>query len=230
MIEVRCTTCPKTIQLADSWAGKQGRWPDCGTVLTVPMQGPAVPAAPAAPAPPCGPPPAPDPVAPAGPGWWERRSHTQLAAMMAAAVVIASLITGAVTASVVGDNAAQQQTPLEVFEANRAADAAAKSLVSNAMSALESIYADVRTFDPNVMTPVMLNELEPWITFVPSPDHTAATAATALTANVSVNYFGTPTTYAVGTVSASATVYGVIVDKGGAGRVEYYVNGEAQDW
>ena len=44
----------------------------------------------------------------------------------------------------------------------------AKSLVRNAMTTIESAYVDTRTFDPLVMTPQLLGEIEPTITFVVS--------------------------------------------------------------
>ena len=59
---------------------------------------------------------------------------------------------------------------------------------------------------------------------------TAATAPTALASVNSVDYFGTETRYAVGTLPESGTAFGVIVDKATGGAVTYFIDGEAANW
>jgi hypothetical protein len=112
----------------------------------------------------------------------------------------------------------------------KAQDAEAKSLVRNAMTAIESAYVDARTFDPKVMTPELLQSIEPSVTFVMSDDASAAISPTAEAPANTVNYSGTATSYEVGTVSASGTSFGVTVDKSPNGGNTLYINGVAQNW
>ena len=91
-------------------------------------------------------------------------------------------------------------------------------------------YVDMQTFAPEHVTPEMLTGIEPSITFVPWPDTSAFSAATAEAAANTVNYAGNETNYALGTVSASGNVFGVITNKEGEGSTEYYINGQEQDW
>jgi hypothetical protein len=111
-----------------------------------------------------------------------------------------------------------------------AADAAAKSLVRNAMTAIESAFVDLRTFVPTTMTPALLASIVPGITHVPVAGASAATAPTAEQAASTVNYFGTAIMYAVGIVSESGRTFGAIVDKGADGGVAWYIDGVARDW
>jgi hypothetical protein len=111
-----------------------------------------------------------------------------------------------------------------------AADAAAKSLVRNAMAAIDSAFVDLRTFDPAIMIPAVLQSIELSITFIAAAGTVAATAPTAWAAVNAVSYSGTVTAYAVGTVSASGKTFGVIVDKGAGGGNAFYINGATQDW
>jgi hypothetical protein len=67
-IKVTCTNCGGVLHAPDDAAGKRGRCPSCGTVLTIPADGPAAAAVPPAPEPPAAPRPLPTPAAaPAGP-------------------------------------------------------------------------------------------------------------------------------------------------------------------
>jgi type IV pilus assembly protein PilA len=120
--------------------------------------------------------------------------------------------------------------PTFLGQRQKAQDAAAKSLVRNSMTAIESAYVDLRTFAPATMTGAVLNGIEPSITFNAGTDNTAATAPTALASADSVSYFGTATTYAVGTVSESTRTFGVIVDKGSGGGNQFYIDGTSRDW
>lgn len=110
----------------------------------------------------------------------------------------------------------------------KAHDSEARSLVRNAMTAVESAFVDTQTFDPTVkgMLPDDLKGIEPSINFVVLVD--AATAPTARASKDSVNYTGSTAAYAVGTVSESGTTFGVIVDQ--AKGTTHYVAGEPAEW
>lgn len=120
--------------------------------------------------------------------------------------------------------------PYEGVDATSAADAAAKSLLRNGMTAMESAYVDLRTFDPATMTPEVLTAIEPSITFVAGSGATAATVPTALATHNAVNYSGTTTGWAVGTVSAWGNTFGATVDHAVGPDLTYYVNGQVGDW
>jgi type IV pilus assembly protein PilA len=119
---------------------------------------------------------------------------------------------------------------IPVFNSQRqkAQDAAAKSLVRNAMTTIESAFVDTRTFDPTAagMLPASLHAIETSITFVVLP--LAATAPTATVSANTVNYTGTATTYAAGVKSDSNTTFGVAVDK--AVGNTFYVAGAPKAW
>jgi type IV pilus assembly protein PilA len=118
----------------------------------------------------------------------------------------------------------------------KAQDAAAKSLVRNAMMAVESAYTDTRDF--SAVTAAMLLDIEPSIVFTAGVD--AATAPTALTADNEVNYeVGgalTADEYAVGTVSRSDKTFGVGVNKSADTGLTFqpgntfYIDGAAATW
>jgi type IV pilus assembly protein PilA len=120
--------------------------------------------------------------------------------------------------------------PTFLGQRQKAQDAASKSLVRNAMTAIESGYVDTRTFDPTVagMLPADLKAIEPSITFVVLA--AAATAPTSLTSANTVDYTGTASTYAVGSKSESGKTFGVAVDKGANGGNTFYVNGAVKSW
>ena len=118
--------------------------------------------------------------------------------------------------------------PTFLGQRQKAQDAAAKSLVRNAMTAIESAYVDLRTFAPATMTAAILSGIEPSITFVNLAN--ASTAPTALASADSVNYDGTASTYEVGSESESGKDFGVAVDKGAGGGNDFYINGAAADW
>jgi type IV pilus assembly protein PilA len=120
--------------------------------------------------------------------------------------------------------------PTFLGQRQKAQDAACKSLVRNAMTAIESGYVDARTFDPTVagMAIADLQAIEPSIKFLILAN--AATVPTATTASNTVNYTGTATTYEVGSVSASAKTFGVAVNKAAGGGNTFYVAGVAKAW
>jgi type IV pilus assembly protein PilA len=120
--------------------------------------------------------------------------------------------------------------PTFLGQRQKAQDAAAKSLVRNAMTAIESGYVDARSFDPAVagMTVNDLQAIEPSIHFLILAN--AATAPTATASSNTVNYTGTDTTYEVGTVSASTKTFGVAVNKGAGGGNTFYIAGAQHTW
>ena len=114
----------------------------------------------------------------------------------------------------------------------KAQDAACKSLVRNAASAIETGYVDARSFVSTVvgMRAADLKLLEPSMTFVVLG--AAATAPTASTSNRTVNYTGTATTYSIGSVSASGKKFGMVKYKAttGTGGVTFYIGGAVKKW
>ncbi len=114
--------------------------------------------------------------------------------------------------------------PTFLGQRQKAQDAAAKSLVRNAMTSIESSYVDNQTFAPATMTNTVLHAIEPSITFVPVVGAVTTTPSFAagvvdLASANKVDYDGTaptgtsPGTYCVATVSASGNIFGVYVDK-----------------
>jgi hypothetical protein len=107
---------------------------------------------------------------------------------------------------------------------------AARSLVRQAMTAIEKAYPEAQTYDPRTMAPATLKGLAPSLTFHPMSDTSAATSPTAQAADNAVNYAGTQTSYAVGTISEGGTAYGAVVDKQ-SDTTTYYLDGrQVADW
>ena len=115
--------------------------------------------------------------------------------------------------------------PTFLGQRQKAQDAAAKSLVRNAMTAIESAYVDTRDFTSTVITPAVLTAIEPSIGFTVGGTCTADPAVTATVSATTddVNYTGISTAatgvneYTVSTLSASGNVFGVFVDKAAGG-------------
>ncbi len=108
--------------------------------------------------------------------------------------------------------------PTFLGQRQKAQDAAAKSLVRNAMTAIESTYVDTQSFA--TMTTAMLDAVEPsidWPAIAAAAVGNAAAAAASPTgaANISAVSVGVDTAniYGVGSLSASGHVFGVRVDK-----------------
>jgi type IV pilus assembly protein PilA len=118
--------------------------------------------------------------------------------------------------------------PTFLGQRQKAQDAAAKSLVRNAMTAIESAYVDLRSFDPTDMDTTVLGDIEPSITFTQAAS--AASAPTALATDDEVNYDGTASTYEVGSASESGKLFGVAVDKGAGGGNDFYIDGAIATW
>jgi type IV pilus assembly protein PilA len=117
--------------------------------------------------------------------------------------------------------------PTFLGQRQKAQDASAKSLVRNAMTAIESAYVDNRTFDVAKMTAASLVAIEPAIKFnVEAAAGTAISAAPGFnTATQAVGFFGAGQTYEVGSMSESGTAWAVAVDKGTGGGTTYYKGG-----
>ena len=109
--------------------------------------------------------------------------------------------------------------PTFLGQRQKAQDAAAKSLVRNAMTAIESAYVDGRTY---AVTAADLGAIEPSIAWAAmSAAHVVDTAtpgvsATATASTNAVNYFGEASKFSVGSVSASGNKFGVYTDKASA--------------
>lgn len=109
--------------------------------------------------------------------------------------------------------------PTFLGQRQKAQDAAAKSLVRNAMTAVESQYVDTKDFA--TATAIAAAALiEPSITFV-SGSAGCSTAATAATSLADVDYYGTGSVYEIGTASESGNIFGVIVNKGTGGGTTF---------
>jgi type IV pilus assembly protein PilA len=109
--------------------------------------------------------------------------------------------------------------PTFLGQRQKAQDASAKSLVRNAMTALESAYVDARTY---AVADTVIEAIEPSIDFAVGAtgicDGTAvAPAATSLAEQAIVSYFGAATTFEIATLSASGNAFGVFTDKGAGG-------------
>ena len=110
--------------------------------------------------------------------------------------------------------------PTFLGQRQKAQDAAAKSLVRNAMTAVESQFVDSQTYD-TAAAAVAAKLIEPSINFDQGTDKTSlgTTLATtgSLTATHNVEYWGTTSgttnQYMLDTASASGNLFGVFVDK-----------------
>lgn len=115
--------------------------------------------------------------------------------------------------------------PTFLGQRQKAQDAAAKSLVRNAMTAIESAYVDARSFNVDA---TVLKGIEPSITFNKANGHvvdatTPDVAATSKAAQNAVDYFGTDTAYSIASLSESGNEFGVYTDKASTGTGTIYV-------
>jgi len=101
--------------------------------------------------------------------------------------------------------------PTFLGQRQKAQDAAAKSLVRNAMTAVESAYVDTRSF--LLVDAVMLTAIEPSIVFIIAANAAAGPTADAQLNQVNVDNTVNANAYSVGTVSQSAKTFGVGVNK-----------------
>lgn len=112
--------------------------------------------------------------------------------------------------------------PTFLGQRQKAQDAAAKSLVRNAMTTIATSFVDNQTYAPATVTPAVLHAIEPSINFV-NVVTAASTTAIAVGAtdgpkNNKVDYDGTATVYDIAVTSASGNQFGVYVDTQGAGE------------
>jgi hypothetical protein len=122
-------------------------------------------------------------------------------------------------------------THTQIGPISAASDIAAMTLLSDAMTTVQSAYSSVNTYEPSVMTASLLQQMEPSATFVIRDSSEAATAPVALAGDRTVDFFGTATSYALGSNSESGTTFGVVVSGGAGGQTTtYYVNGQVEDW
>jgi type IV pilus assembly protein PilA len=117
--------------------------------------------------------------------------------------------------------------PVFLGQRQKAQDVAAKALVRNVMTVVESAYTDTR--DCGAIAVADLTTIEPMLTFVAAANAAAAPTAAASANTVDVSLTGV-STYEVGTVSLSGKTFGVAVDKGPGGSIVFYVAGAAKAW
>jgi len=112
--------------------------------------------------------------------------------------------------------------PTFLGQRQKAQDAAAKSLVRNAMTAMESQFVDSKTFAVGAPVTAAVSAIEPSITFTAAAAAVADAAATVCngTANASlaeVTYYGDATSYSIATLSESQNEFAVYVSKASGG-------------
>lgn len=115
--------------------------------------------------------------------------------------------------------------PTFLGQRQKANDAASKSLVRNAMTAIESAYVDRREF--GTITQAELQAIEPTITWTDAgdggggldyadPDGTQPTGTIAATTALNaVNWGGDAQAYTIGSLSASGNIFAVYSSKSG---------------
>ena len=122
--------------------------------------------------------------------------------------------------------------PTFLGQRQKAQDAAAKSLVRNAMTAMESAYVDTRDF--SAVDAAMLEDIEPSITFVESAGAGTLAAADPAVADAQLNEAAfdpaSDSTYGMGSQSQSGKTFSVEVDKGADGGNTFYIDGVEATW
>jgi type IV pilus assembly protein PilA len=109
----------------------------------------------------------------------------------------------------------------------KAQDAAAKSLVRNGMTVMESAFVDTRAYNSAAINAAALTAIEPAIDWtVSGGTPTAATAATVALNQVDWNGVAVYQ-YSLVTTSGSGITWGVAVNKGSGGGTTYYKAGAA---
>ncbi|MFH0915522.1 MAG: prepilin-type N-terminal cleavage/methylation domain-containing protein [bacterium] len=117
--------------------------------------------------------------------------------------------------------------PIYLGQREKAQDSAAKSVVRNAMIAVESAYVDTRDF--SAIVDADLTAIEVSMAFIDAAN--AATAPTADAEANEVNWRGTgAATYEVGSLSRSGKTFGAAVDKDTSGGNTFYVDGAVHGW
>ena len=123
--------------------------------------------------------------------------------------------------------------PTFLGQRQKAQDSAAKSIVRNAMTAMESAYVDTRSFSD--IDGTMLTDIEPSIGFNELAGCAANPASEADDGEVDFNAISDDI-YEIGSVSLSDKEFGVVVNKtatasgdNGPGNT-FYIDGEVADW
>lgn len=144
-----------------------------------------------------------------------------IVAAIAVIVVVALLVAG-------GDGDTEEAVSPD-SKLTLAMNSAAKSLVRNSMTAIESAYVDTGSF--TAITQDMLSSIEPSITWVRASSGVSTNPPSAAqAAQDAVGWAGTGDgTYEAGTWSESGTAFGVLVDKMGGGTT-FYVGGVVSPW
>jgi type IV pilus assembly protein PilA len=117
--------------------------------------------------------------------------------------------------------------PTFLGQRNKANDAAAKSLVRNAMTSMESYYVDGRDFTG--ATKALLEAIEPTITFIALDGCAAVATADAGVNAVNFGSLGL-NTYQIGSQSKSGLDWGVAVDKSTGPGIQWYKGGVVASW
>jgi prepilin-type N-terminal cleavage/methylation domain-containing protein len=127
--------------------------------------------------------------------------------------------------------------PTFLGQRQKAQDAAAKSVVRNAMTTMESAYVDTRDF--TAITAAALLAIEPAYTFTAVASEALAcnpAAAYAAPGNAVYFFSANVATYGIGSPSASGKKFGVRVNKTSAAidginpGTAYFTNGTSGTW
>ncbi len=123
--------------------------------------------------------------------------------------------------------------PTFLGQRSKAQDSSAKSLVRNAMTAMESAYVDTRSFE--TVTADDLQAIEPSIKFFELAN--AATAPAVSADDDAVNFSAiAQNAYEIGTTSLSEKTFGVIVNKTAAAIGDdlpgntFYIGTDSGNW
>lgn len=109
--------------------------------------------------------------------------------------------------------------PTFLGQREKAHDASAKSLVRNAMTAMESAFTETDKYN---QPEAAMTAVEPTITWHLADDHVADAATPALTTTAraedhAVDYYGDGTSFSIAAVSASGNEFGSFNDKTAGG-------------
>jgi hypothetical protein len=154
---------------------------------------------------------------------WDGKATADSGSTTTVVMATATTLAARTTTSTVGEPAGGTYSTVE--------DLAAQALVGNAMTAIGSAYVDTRTFDPTVMTPAVLQAVEPSITFVVG-DASEDSPPDVSAADQEVYYLGNDVRFGVGTIAASGNSFAVVFDSSAVegDGFTYFVNDQEQEW
>ena len=160
-------------------------------------------------------------------GWWARRSFGQIAFMVlvALAAIAAVVVLLATAGGTVADTMEQDSAVV-----GKGRDLAAKSLLRNAMTALDSAFME--SMDFTAVTRTDLEAIEPAIAWMGPSDAGVCKYPpdSAQAGDNAVGWTGIGATgYEIGTWSDSGVCFGVKVDRTGDGYT-YYSDGVIAAW